>query len=55
MWIEDILEQFFSSDIVDFSFTHFKQMAPVHYWLKKMWDSRQPAYLKQYIVFMLYF
>jgi hypothetical protein len=29
-----IPEQFYSDAIVDYVFTHHKQMAPIHYWLK---------------------
>jgi uncharacterized protein (TIGR02453 family) len=34
MWMGEIPDAFFSKDIVDFSFAHFKQMAPIHDWLK---------------------
>jgi uncharacterized protein (TIGR02453 family) len=33
-WTGDIPDEFFTNKIVDFSFAHFKKMAPIHYWLR---------------------
>ncbi len=35
MWTGKIPDAFFSKDIIDFSFGHFKKMAPIHEWLKE--------------------
>jgi uncharacterized protein (TIGR02453 family) len=33
-WTGDILEAFFSKEIVEFAFGHFKKMSPIHEWLR---------------------
>jgi len=33
MWMDKIPDAFFSNDIIDFSFAHFKKMTPIHEWL----------------------
>jgi uncharacterized protein (TIGR02453 family) len=35
MWMGKIPDAFFSDEIIDFSFAHFKKMAPIHEWLRE--------------------
>jgi uncharacterized protein (TIGR02453 family) len=34
MWIDNIPDVFFTKDIIDFSFSHFRKMSPIHEWLR---------------------
>jgi uncharacterized protein (TIGR02453 family) len=33
-WTGDLPEAFYSKEIVDFAFSHFKKMSPIHHWLR---------------------
>jgi uncharacterized protein (TIGR02453 family) len=34
MWIDKIPEEFYAKDIINFSYSHYKKMSPIHDWLR---------------------